>query len=41
MNSKPIYVAFASLKLENDFEKLKTSKFEDKQLHIFYPTGNQ
>lgn len=35
MNKKSVYVAFASSKLENDFEKLKTSKFEDKQLYIF------
>lgn len=35
MKTKPIYVAFASSELENDFEKLKTNKFEDKQLYIF------
>lgn len=35
MNDKPIYVAFASPKLEKDFEKLKEGKFEDKQLYNF------
>ena len=35
MNNKPIYVAFATLKLENDFKKLKEGKFEDKQLYNF------
>ncbi len=35
MNDKPIYVAFASSKLEKDFEKLKEGKFEDKQLYSF------
>ena len=35
MNDKPIYVAFASPKLENNFEKLKHGKFEDKQLYNF------
>ena len=35
MNDKPIYVAFASPKLEKDFEKLKEGKFEDKQLYSF------
>jgi hypothetical protein len=35
MNNKPIFVAFATTKLEKDFEKLKTGKFEDKQLYSF------
>ena len=35
MKDKPIYVAFANPKLENDFEKLQKSKFEDKQLYTF------
>jgi len=35
MKDKPIYVAFASPKLEKDFEKLKERKFEDKQLYSF------
>ena len=35
MKDKPIYVAFASVKLEKDFEKLKEGKFEDKQLYHF------
>ena len=35
MNSKPIFVAFANPKLENNFNKLKAGKFEDKQLHNF------
>lgn len=35
MNNKPIYVAFASPKLEKDFEKLKEGRFEDKQLYSF------
>lgn len=35
MKDKPIYVAFADSKLENDFEKLQKSKFEDKQLYTF------
>ena len=36
MKDKPIYVAFANSKLENDFEKLQKGKFEDKQLlHVY------
>ena len=35
MKDKPIYVAFADSKLENVFEKLQKSKFEDKQLYSF------
>jgi Txe/YoeB family toxin of Txe-Axe toxin-antitoxin module len=35
MNNKPIYVAFASPKLEHDFEMLKEGKYEDKQLYKF------
>ena len=35
MNYKPIYVAFANLKLEKDFEKLRKGKFEDKKLYGF------
>ena len=35
MKDKLIYVAFADSKLENDFEKLQKSKFEDKQLYSF------
>jgi hypothetical protein len=35
MSDKPIYVAFATPKLEKDFEKLKQGKFEDKQLFLF------
>ena len=35
MNGKPIYAAFASPKLEKDFNKLKEGKFEDKQLYEF------
>ena len=35
MKNKPIHVAFASINLENDFEKLKNGKFEDKQLYGF------
>lgn len=30
MKDKPIYVAFATPKLENDFNTLKDGKFEDK-----------
>jgi hypothetical protein len=30
MSDKPIYVAFASPKLEKNFVKLKEGKFEDK-----------
>lgn len=32
---KEISVAFITLKLKNEFESLKKSKFEDKQLHKF------
>ena len=35
MNNNTIYVAFASPKLEKNFEKLKQGKFEDKQLFDF------
>ena len=35
MKDKPTYVAFADSKLENVFEKLQKSKFEDKQLYTF------
>ena len=35
MNNKPIYVAFADKKIENEFEILKEGKFEDKQLYDF------
>jgi hypothetical protein len=35
MKDKPICVAFASPKLEKDFEKLKKGKFEDKELYEF------
>ena len=35
MSDKPIYVAFASPKLEKNFDKLKEGKFEDKQLYEF------
>ncbi len=35
MSDKPIYVAFANPKLENNFDKLKEGKFEDKQLYEF------
>ena len=35
MNKKPIFVAFASPKLEKDFNKLKQGKFENKQLYNF------
>jgi len=35
MKDKPIYVAFANKRLENNFEKLQTGKFEDKQLYKF------
>jgi Txe/YoeB family toxin of Txe-Axe toxin-antitoxin module len=35
MTGKPIYVAFASKKLEKDFEKLQKGRFEDKQLYKF------
>ena len=35
MNDKPIFVAFANPKLENNFDKLKEGKFEDKQLYGF------
>lgn len=32
---KPIYVAFAEKKLENDYNLLKGGRFEDKQLYRF------
>jgi len=35
MKDKPIYVAFANSKIENVFEKLQKSKFEDRQLYTF------
>ena len=35
MNNKPIFVAFASPKLEKDFNKLKQGIFENKQLYNF------
>ena len=35
MNKKPVYVAFANKKIEQDFERLKEGKFEDKQLYTF------
>jgi Txe/YoeB family toxin of Txe-Axe toxin-antitoxin module len=35
MNKKPVYVAFANKKIEQDFERLKEEKFEDKQLYTF------
>ena len=35
MTGKPIYVAFESKRLENDFEKLQKGRFEDKQLYKF------
>jgi Txe/YoeB family toxin of Txe-Axe toxin-antitoxin module len=35
MNDKPIYVAFASPKLEKNFEKLKNGNYEDKQVYSF------
>jgi len=35
MTGKPIYVAFGSKRLENDFEKLRKGRFEDKQLYKF------
>ena len=35
MKNKPIYVAFASPKLENVFNNLKDGKFKDKQLYHF------
>jgi len=35
MNKKPTYVAFATKKLENDFEKLHKGKYEDEQLYRF------
>lgn len=35
MNNKPIFVAFATPKLEKNFEKLKQGKLEDKQLYDF------
>jgi len=35
MKDKPIYVAFATKKLESNFEKLQKGKFEDKQLYNY------
>ena len=35
MKDKLIYVAFANSKIENVFEKLQKSKFEDRQLYTF------
>jgi len=32
MNKKPVYVAFANKKIEQDFERLKEEKFELLQL---------
>ena len=35
MNGKPVYVAFAEKKIEQEFEELKEGKFENKQLYDF------
>ena len=35
MKDKPIYIAYATKKLDKDFEKLKLGKYEDKQLYKF------
>lgn len=35
MSTKPIYVAFANKKLENEFEKLNKGKHEEELLYLF------
>ena len=35
MSNKPIFVTFGDKKIENEFEQLKSGKFEDKQLYDF------
>jgi hypothetical protein len=37
---KPIYVAFAEKKLENDYNLLNGGRFEDKQLYRFIERVN-
>ena len=34
-NAKQVYVAFAEIKLDKEFETLKEGKFQDKQLYNF------